>query len=156
MANTSLPSPVSASPTGHLDYHTQLHREVNELSRNTGLRNVTDLLINGWTATTVYIERVRDRVYLYVRGLDGSAATSAAFLPFGNAAGQIPAGFRPLGNSFQSPAMEDSSGNSVRLRADANNVTGPLGVNIGGYNREFSWRSTASFPAESTWPGTGV
>lgn len=152
MANTSLPSPVSASPTGHLDYHTQLHREVNELSRNTGLRNVTDLLVNGWTATTVYIERVRDRVYLYVRGLDGSAATSAAFLSFSD----LGTGFRPLGNSFQSPLMEDASGNSVRLRADANNVMGPLGVDIGGYNREFSWRSTASFPAESTWPGTAV
>lgn len=155
MPNTNLPTTISAGSTGHISHANTVHGEVNDLSRSTGLRNVTSLLINGWTATSVYVERIRDRVHLYVRGLDGTAATSGAFLALGTAAGQIPLGFRPLGNSFQSPPMETASGEFKWIQVNANNFISPL-VDYGGYNREFSYRSTAAFPAESTWPGTAV
>lgn len=156
MANTSLPTSISDGSTGLISHANTVHGEVNELSRNTGLREIKSLLVNGWTATSVYIERVRDRVHLYVRGLDGTGAASNAFLTFGDASGQIPTGFRALGNSYQSELQEDANGNSCRLRVDANSVLGPAGVNVGGYNREFAWRCTASFPDASTWPGTAV
>ena len=151
MANTSLPTSISAGSTGHISHANTVHDEVNELSRSTGLRSVHSLLVNGWNATSVYIERVRDHTYLYLRGLDGTAATSGAFLSFSD----LGAGFRPIGNSFQSALHEDAAGDPIRLRADANNIISPS-RDWGGYNRVIVWRTTASFPAESSWPGTAV
>lgn len=151
MANTTLPTNITSGTTGLISDANTVHGEVNELSRNTGLRSVSSLLINGWTATSVYIERVRDHTYLYVRGLDGTGASSGAFLSFSD----LGAGFRPIGNSFQSDLHEDAAGDPIRLRADANNILSPL-RDWGGYNRVIVWRSTASFPAESSWPGTAV
>src|SRR5690606_8631200 len=85
MANTSLPTGLTTGNTTHIADHNTLHAEVNELSRSTGLRDITSLLANGWTATGVRIERIRDHVYFYWRGLDGSAATSNALIEFGSA-----------------------------------------------------------------------
>jgi hypothetical protein len=54
---------------------------------DTGWRNVSTLLINGWTSNQVNIRRVNSTVFLSVWGLGGSPSASG-FYP-------IPAGFGP-------------------------------------------------------------
>lgn len=51
-----------------------------ELTRDTGWRDITGSLRNGWTATYVHIRRIRERVIMRHNGLDGSAATSNSFV----------------------------------------------------------------------------
>lgn len=51
-----------------------------ELTRDTGWRDITGSLRNGWTATYVHIRRIRERVIMRHNGLDGTAATSNQFI----------------------------------------------------------------------------
>ena len=47
---------------------------------DTGWREVSDLLINGWTASRFRIRRVNDQVLWKVTNLNGVNATNRAFL----------------------------------------------------------------------------
>lgn len=156
MANTSLPTGLTTGTTTHIADHNTIHAEVNELSRDTGLRSLTSLLANGWTATGVRIERVRDLVHFYWRGLDGSAATSAAFLTFGPGAGDIPIEFSSMDGSYQSAVHADNTGGTYRIRAISPNIQvassgGTALRDLGGY-----WRMTTWHAASSAWPSRTV
>lgn len=142
MANTNLPESVSPAPSGHLGFHDILHAEVNELSRNTGLRDIKPLLVNGWTADALYIERVRDLVHLWFKKLDGSAATSATFL----AQDDLGAGFVPLAPS-RGPAYLDANAEPA-FRVTVNNAQflGATGRASTDYLCVFTYRTTQAFP----------
>lgn len=150
MPNLQLPQIYDGAPN-RIAQTNQVHEELNLLSRSTGLRDITGLLMNGWTATRVYLLRERDWVHLMPRGLDGSAATSNVILQFGTGAGQIPTGFRPIGYSFEQ-MLRASDGSTTFIRSDANSVLGQTGVNVGGYHRVVSWYCPVSWP--TTLPGT--
>lgn len=49
--------------------------------RSTGWRDVTDQLLNGWTADFVHVCRTGDRVVMRTFNLRGHASTSTTFLP---------------------------------------------------------------------------
>lgn len=51
-----------------------------DLTRDTGWRDITGSLRNGWTATYVHIRRIRERVIMRHNGLDGSNATGNQFI----------------------------------------------------------------------------
>ena len=155
MANSSLPTNVTAGTPDLPGMLNETHTEVNELSRATGLRDVTGLLANGWTATAVYIERIRDHVYLYWRGLDGTASTSAAFLTFGSGAGNISNRFAPLDGSWQSALHWDDNNEQYRLRGSALNLHTPSQRDLGGYIKMEIYRA-ASSAWPTTLPGTAV
>lgn len=158
MANTSLPTGLTTGNTSHIPNHNTLHAEVNELSRATGLRDITSLLANGWTATGVRIERVRDLVYFYWRGLDGSAATSNAFLTFGSGSGNISDRFASMDGSYQTELHLDDAGATYRFRVTAANMQVPTAPDrraLGGYWKMAIWRAPSSaWP--SSLPGTAV
>lgn len=162
MPNTNLPTNVTTGSTTHIPDHNTIAVEINELSRSTGLRDVTSLLANGWTVAAsggVRIERVRDWVYFYWRGLDGTAATSNAFLLFGDGTGTtISERFSPMGGSYQTELHADDAGAGYRLRANNLNMQVPSSADrraLGGFWKMTTWRaSTTSWP--SVLPGTAV
>lgn len=77
------PSRIKASGTGNTGWQV--------VYGNTGRRDVSSLLINGWSATSFHIERDAHTVSFSIGGLSASAATSGSFL---NTAGLT--GFSPM------------------------------------------------------------
>lgn len=73
-----------------------LNTRATELEYDTGWRNVTGSLINGWTATYVHVRRTGRRGVVRFQGLNGAAATSPYFV-------QIPAGFFAGGQNILAP-----------------------------------------------------
>lgn len=158
MPNTALPTNVAPGTTGRIAQTNVVHAEVNELSRATGLRDITSLLVNGWTATSVYIEITRDWVHFYWRGLDGSAATSNAFLVFGT--GGLPNNFIPIGSAYSSAGHFGSNLSDGPYRFNVSGVNMQVTQSsdrraLGAYWQTTSWRRTSTtWP--STLPGTAV
>lgn len=98
MPNTTLPTNVTSGTTGHAGFHNTLHAEVNALSRDTGLRDLSTKLVNGWTLDPggfIYLRRRDSDVELHVQGLNGSAASSNIFLNFGTGEPNVSRDFRP-------------------------------------------------------------
>ncbi|MGO3084274.1 hypothetical protein [Ancrocorticia populi] len=107
---------------------------------DTGWRNVTSLLANGWTADYVHIRRVGDVVTVRANRLGGSAATNQTFL---NAI----AGFRPSSSGTTSFLITHGSEAAVAARWDY--VT--LGIPT--YSSYTSGRaSEISVTTRDTWP----
>lgn len=65
------------------------------IQADTGWRDVTTSLINGWTASAFLIKRVQDTLLVDFLSLNGSAATSSILC-------NLPAGFQGLRTSYQS------------------------------------------------------
>lgn len=149
MSNTELPTGLNSGNTDHIGNHNTIHSELNELTRSTGRRNVESLLINGWridgpVGSGIHIERIRNEVYLHIRGLDGVNATSAYFLRFGaDSLTEVSARFRPDGVAWQGPNHFDGS-YGTWAPASANDqlliVSGTdYRRSLGGYWRTFMW-----------------
>ncbi|NQD40910.1 hypothetical protein [Glutamicibacter halophytocola] len=145
----ALPTNITADTTGAIAGFNATNAEVNRLAQDTGRRNVGGLLINGWSATAIEIQRKNERCYLRITGLNGSAATSSRFL-------DMPAGFQPYLITETYP-QRDSSGafkQGVTLSLSGG-FTMPTGTVHGtGSTREVSWDCTAGWPA--TLPGTAL
>lgn len=109
MPNTTLPTDVTSGSTGHAGFHNTVHTEINRLTRDTGLRDISGYLINGWTLDSggyALIRRVDERVTLYLKGLNGSAATTQTFLAAGNTAAEgISTNFTPSPNGVSLQTM---------------------------------------------------
>jgi hypothetical protein len=71
---------------------------------DSGARNITDLLTNGWKATNVTLRRNLSRVWLNIHGLDGTASTGMTLLPM------LATGFRP---GVEVVGLVGRSGNSL-------------------------------------------
>ncbi|WP_440102367.1 hypothetical protein [Glutamicibacter mishrai] len=145
----ALPTNITVDTAGHAGLHNDVNAEVNRLARDTGRRNVTSLLINGWTASAVEIQRQNDRAYLRITGLNGSAATSSRFM-------DMPAGFQPP-LILETYPQRDSSGTikqGITLSLSGG-FTMPSGTVHGTASaREISWACTAGWPA--SLPGSAI
>ena len=152
MANTNLPvsGVVSGDPAyDHKGHHYTIHAEVNKLSRDTGRRNMASLLINGWTATTIELQRVNERTFIRFKGLNGSAATSSRFM-------EVPAGFQPP-DVVESGPMRNSSGSFTPYVTAS--LSGGFTMGTGSVfgtttQREFSFHCLATWPV--TLPGVAI
>lgn len=147
--NTTLPEAITpGSTTGLASNSETVHAFVNAASRDTGRRNVASLLINGWTAATVQLRRADDRCYLYIAGLNGSAATNSRFM-------EVPAGFQPP-IVIETQMQRNSSGSNVQgiTVSLSGGFTIPTGTVLGSVAREISWPTEAAFP--TSLPGTEV
>lgn len=81
MPNTNLPTNLTPGSTGHIADTNTVHAEVNRLSRATGSYDLRPLLVNGWTADRIRLER-RDWMTVFdIVNLDGSAATDPTIFP---------------------------------------------------------------------------
>lgn len=145
----ALPTNVTTSTTGHADLHNNVNAEVNRLARDTGRRDVSSLLINGWTASSVEIQRQDGRCYLRFAGLNGSSATSSRFM-------EVPAGFQPP-IILETGPQRNSSSNMVQgvTLSLSGGFTLPQGTVLGSAAREISWPCTADWPSEP-YPGTSI
>ena len=144
-----LPTNVTVNTAGHAGLHNDTNTEVNRLGQDTGRRNVASLLINGWTASAVELQRQNERCYLRITGLNGSAATSSRFM-------DMPAGFQsPM--ILETYPQRDSSGTikqGITLSLSGG-FTMPSGTVHGTASaREISWPCTANWPA--TLPGVAI
>lgn len=145
----ALPTNMTENSPGHVQDHIDTNKEVNRLAQDTGRRNVAGLLINGWSATGVEIQRQNDRAYMRITGLNGSAATSSRFM-------DMPAGFQPP-MILETYPQRDSSGTikqGVTLSLSGG-FTMPTGTVHGtASSREISWPCLAGWPA--TLPGSAI
>lgn len=83
MPNLNLPTNITPGTTATFEADVEAAwAELNSLSRFTGLRDITSMLTNGWTASTVRVLRDQDRTYWEFFNLDGTAATSNVLLTF--------------------------------------------------------------------------
>lgn len=143
-----LPTNIVSKTPNHADLHNSTNEVVNKLSRDTGRLNLSSLLINGWTATSVEIQRQDDRAYLRVAGLNGSQATNSRFLA-------MPVGFQPPYVVETHPQRDSSNtfkqGITLSL---SGGFTLPTGVILGSSTREISWACLESWP--TTLPGTTI
>lgn len=149
MPNTALPT-IAPGSTGRIAQQNVVHAEINELSRATGLRDITALLANDWKATAVYIEITRQEVTLHWRGLDGTAATSNAFLLFGTDG--LPNNFIPMGQGYSSEGHFASNLADGPYRFNVSNVN--IQVTQGSDRRALGsyWQSTTWRRTSTTWP----
>jgi len=154
MATTNLPTNINPGVTDTFEADVETAwKAINDLTRETGLRNVTSYLVNGWTAASVQIERIRDRVYLYVKGLNGASATSSRWMDFSGAG--IGTGFAPA-DVTEGPALRTGSTYDARITVSlSGGFSSPTGFDLGtGSVREMSWRCVASWP--SPLPGSAA
>lgn len=149
MSNTNLPESIIVGAGDFAGDAEVAWAEINRLSRTTGLRDITSLLANGWTATGVWLERVQDWVYLYVQGLDGSAATAAAALTGLD-------GCQPFAATRSAVLWDSSAAPAARLTVTSTQVLATTGVVFASQVQVMQWRTTTAFPAEIDWPGVAV
>lgn len=87
---------------------------------NTGRRNITALLVNGWTASAVIIQRIGNRVSIELNNLSGAAATGQTILT-------IPFGFIPHDRwtqlMYPRSAAWNSAVRSLFIRSDTQALT---------------------------------
>ena len=134
------------------DFATAVGALLKPLRYDSGVRNVSSLLANGW-AGTLYLLRQGSDVVLTAEGLDGTAATSAqAFFP--------PVGFRARqrGGQFAARARGGvflASGAGVRWdSADQGVVTFRAGYDLGPLYGDM-WMKTDD-PIPTTLPGSAA
>ena len=156
MSNTNLPVGLNTGNTGHIQNHNILHEEVNRLSRDTGVRDIRHLLINGWTADKFTIQRVNDVVYVCIRGLKGTDATDADLMAYGaDDSTELDYGFRPEGSNWMSPLYHNGDVglwaiNSVPVRIRASSSTGNTWrVTTDNYDRTLVWTTSAPWPNQT-------
>lgn len=148
MPNLNLPTNISPGVTATFEVDVEAAwAELNRLSKDTGWRNITSLLINGWTATHIMVRRTIDRVYWEFRNLNGSAATSATFLDLTGLDA-----FKPPFTAYETPEIRGTSGSGF-IRC----ATGGLSATVGftfptNTIHSLEYRTASAFPAEP-WPG---
>ncbi|TDL44064.1 pyocin knob domain-containing protein [Microbacterium oleivorans] len=118
---------------------------------DTGWRNITALLVNGWlpnSASSLFIRRVSSQVFLRIVGIknDGANTSSDAFLD----TAAIP-GFRGAGSQNWHAVATGSASNPailVREQAGALSVANRAQTPSGGLFATLTW------PTDETWPTT--
>lgn len=120
---------------------------------NTGWRNISSLLINGWgeffSGGSLYVCRDAGAVYFKVDGIKSATMTNAQFL-------LMPGGFRPTGSNsrFELHTLGAQPSSMYRGYVDTsgNAVVSSASTSFGDLFGEFSFLTTTAWP--STLPGT--
>lgn len=111
MPNTTLPTPPTPGGGSIISDLGSAYEEINRMSRDTGWRNLTSLLVGGWVADSVHIRRIDSLVILEITNLDPTAMTSGAFLKFSasSASNRVDSRFLPAGDRFRTPRFESTN-----------------------------------------------
>ena len=151
MPNLALPTNIvpGTTPTFEVDVEAAW-AELNRLSRDTGLRDITPMLINGWTATSVRVQRIVDRTYWEFFNLNGSAATDSTLLTFEGSLVY----FRPPAGTESGLFRGDTTVQSP-IRVSTVNIRMTTGfVSVPSTILAFNHRCSAGWPTDP--PGTPV
>ena len=116
------------------------------LEGDTGQRDITANLVNGWTATKVFVRRVNNQVYLQVEGLNAAAMTNQIFV-------SLSAGFRGYSNAYVSRMLlHTAAGPAAAWRV---NIEASGGVYIGNATTGTPvLYGLAPFATLDAWPST--
>ena len=121
---------------------------------DTGWRDLTALVTNGWSATKVLMRRKTDLVWWFLDGLNGTAATSDDVLP------TIPnTSPLPYDAYAHLPLVRGSSDTTMASAPIWGNWTGmtlrfsPRAAFTGGHNLLLSWPTAAPWPTSANLPG---
>lgn len=119
---------------------------------DTGWRNVSSLLINGWelsgTGGRVCLRRIGRTVWIY-GALSSVSAT-------GQNALTLPSGFLPLAGDTTLGwwSLSGSNGATAPVLMEAHNTLGVIRSALAAYSGEANARFAGSFPARDAWPTT--
>lgn len=117
---------------------------INDQSKDTGLRNITSLLTNGWTATGVRLRRIVDRVFWEFQNLNGSAATDPTVISMSGITGFAPVS----GNIVESDLWRGTSGTGF-IRLTSTTVSSSVGFTF-----PATTTHTIEYRTASGWPTT--
>ena len=142
----ALPTNIAVDTTGHANIHNQTNEAVNELARDTGWRDISGLLINGWDAGTfIRIRRKDDRVQLLLRGVSGSSATSVKLM-------NMPAGFTaPTDLELAPYRCTDQSNTTLFI---GSTIEGGIRLGTTGKQLAATVAQIAEWPCTAAWPST--
>lgn len=116
------------------------------LEGDTGQRDITANLVNGWTATKIFVRRVNNEVYLQVEGLNAAAMTNTIFTA-------LSSGFRGYSNSYVSRMMLHTGAGPVA--AWRVNIEASGGVYVGNSTTATPvLYGLAPFPTLDDWPSS--
>lgn len=120
------------------------------IAYDTGMRDVSSLLANGWTLSSSQpafsVRRTLTTVHLLV-GLNPTSKTDVV-------PGVLPSGFLPIGNNFQVRFGESSSGSSLPGYIAAGGSVVVIGATTTDVFGTVSWTAAAALP--TSLPGTQV
>ncbi|UTN92028.1 hypothetical protein SEA_DARBY_23 [Arthrobacter phage Darby] len=111
---------------------------------DTGWREVSALLVDGWTSSGLFLRRLGSQVFL-TGIITGSSATSDHFLSLLN-----DVGFRPGSQSIFSPVLSDDYTSSRDLQFDATSTKMQVYVRAAPVGK--NWRMAASWITPNSWP----
>lgn len=135
----------SANDPGFIAWVNQVAKDLNSTTRDTGWRDVSSLLLNGFTVGTLLrIRRKDDRVQLMFRGLNGSAATSTQFLA-------VPTGFQPVTDLEDGPFRSSADAYTEKLFVG---TSAGFRMNVTGRAMAGSAAQIFEYPCSATWPAT--
>lgn len=144
--NTSLPTNVTAGTPNLPGMLNESHGAMNTLSRDTGWRDLSGLLVNGWTATMIRVRRQNDITVFRIQGLSGG---SGAFLSS--------SGTNSLSNRFGSggatvrSAIVGGTGGNYYLSQTSGGWYCNFDAGTTSTGTEFQWFIIA---ASSAWPSS--
>lgn len=139
----ALPTNVTPNTPGHATLHNEANAEINLLSRDTGWRDVSSLLTNGFTVSTLLrIRRKDDRVQLLIRGLSGVSATNTVFMA-------CPKGFEPVTDIEDGPFRSSLDAYTEKLF-----VAGATGFRMNATGKALAGTAAQIFeyPCTASWP----
>jgi hypothetical protein len=160
LTGTGFPNGVVTAPTGSIYIDTNVTNGASSwikksgtgntgwkiLEGDTGQRDITASVINGWTASKVFVRRVNNNVYLQVEGLNAAAMTNIIFAT-------LSAGLRGYSNAYVSRMMLHSATGPVaawRVNIDASG-----GVYVGNSTTATPvLYGLAPFPTLDDWPSS--
>jgi hypothetical protein len=160
LTGTGFPNGVVTAPTGSIYIDTAITNGASSwikksgtgntgwkiLEGDTGQRDITASVINGWTATKVFVRRVNNEVYLQVEGLNAAAMTNTIFTA-------LSAGFRGYSNSYVSRMMLHTGAGPVA--AWRVNIEASGGVYVGNSTTATPvLYGLAPFPTLDDWPSS--
>lgn len=149
MPNLNLPTNITPGVTATFEADVEAAwAELNRLSRDTGRRDVTSLLANGWTATRVLVQRISDRVFWEFTNLNGAAATSATLMSLSTMTG-----FAPVTGNTETPTWRGVSGTGF-IRFSGGQLAATAGFAFPANTTHiFDHRTEAAFPNLASLPG---
>lgn len=122
MPNTNLPTNITNGQTGRIGDINTAWGEINTLSRDTGRREASGFISNGWTANSLVFRRENNMGIISVKNLKGADATNDIVLTFAGASPGVSPTFVGAGTSKRSPVFRTATGGEFYFALTSNTL----------------------------------
>lgn len=120
--NTNLPTNITSGTTGRIADTNEAYGAINTLSRDTGRREASGFISNGWTANSLVFRRENNMGIISVTNLNGADATNDTFLTFAGASPGVSPTFVGAGTSKRSPVFRTATGGEFYFALTSNTL----------------------------------